>query len=90
MQIEISKAEVEMLQEALKCWQKEPVSSSAFGGMLTMIAFGKENKAEADKHIEAEGQKAKREAANREIKSTMFMAKVYQSLNRESEFLVDG
>jgi len=84
MQIELSKAEVELLDTALEAWEKEAHTE----GLIEAIVRGMmqpRTEAEARKETKAAFEVARSQGKTRRMKALMLRAKLFQALARESE-----
>jgi ribulose 1,5-bisphosphate synthetase/thiazole synthase len=91
MTVDFTKAELDLLDEALKTWAVEP-RVAAFGGMMlgAMLRDRTDQSKEAflaDQKVERE--KVEAEILARERKALLLRAKLVQALNRESEHTLE-
>lgn len=89
MTIDLNNHELEMLEKALDCYEKDAGSGALFGGMLGMMLSPKEERAGEKKRFEQEMDKAQIEAHNRRVQTTLLRAKLYQAMARESEHVLE-
>lgn len=86
MNIELSKPEIELLDKALQTWETEATSSAVMGSMFSMILAPEGKRDEAEDRSKVSMEKATKENQSRRIQATLLRAKLFQGLNRESEF----
>lgn len=95
MKVELTGAEVKLIEEAMDVWEKEPHASGMvgmmMGSMLSSLGDGdKEQRArERAKMVEEERKKSQDEAMRRRRVSTLLRAKLYQAEASLSEHEVD-
>ncbi len=85
MTIELSKPEIELLEQALVTWENEAMQSSFTGAVLGAI-FGKENR---EKEFKTQMETAQAESQKRRMKSVMLRAKLAQALTRDTEHMIE-
>ena len=76
MKIELSQDELETINAALECWEKDASTGALFGEMLTMMITPKEHREEAKLTSSQNMAKARQEGAARKLKSLMIRAKL--------------
>lgn len=84
MNVDLSKAEVELLEQALVAWESEAMSSGMTGALLSAMLPGsskEDRRAEMERELNA----AKADGQKRRVKGVMLRAKLMQALSRESE-----
>lgn len=87
MEIELNETEIKLIDKALDTWEKEAMSSAMFGSLLTTVLMPKDkNEQAAEDRENSKFKAAETEAHNRRVKSTLLRAKLFQALNRASEF----
>jgi hypothetical protein len=84
MNIELNKTELELLDEALQSWEREPTSGAMVGSMIGMIMADDKDRMQAV--ADKQRQEANKKVKERRYRSTLLRAKLLQALNRESEF----
>mgnify|MGYP003575295690 CR=1 FL=1 len=84
MKIELSKTEIELINDALRVWQHEPRQGLGMCTVLTHTLL-KDNKAEADRICKEETDKINTVVREREMKVILLMAKLIQAQTRNSE-----
>jgi hypothetical protein len=86
MTIELSKNEIELLDEALDVWEKKPHSEGMISSMLGMMTRrGEETKEQTASIMRKEIDEAIKETQQRRFKAILLRAKLIQALNKESE-----
>ena len=80
MQIELSQSEMELLQDALECWEKDAMSGATLGAVLGAILTPKEGRQQEELRREEEHRKAKEETQRRKQRSLMLRAKLAQCM----------
>lgn len=91
MNIEISKSEAELIDEALKEWAHAPTMSNMMASILCRGLGGKAGQSEGE--IEAKTREDVRknnaEVAQRERRTLLLRAKIMQAVTRESEHVIE-
>ncbi len=85
MKIGLSKFEVELLDQALEAWEKEPQSDAALGSIFAALISGPANAERTKALMLEERQRGKQEQTSRRLKATLLRAKLLQSLALDSE-----
>ena len=87
MNVQLSRPEVELIEQALKLWTEEPhhrmLSASMMGAMLRGVTG--QSKEELQSDMMKDQAQARAEAALRERQSLLLRAKLLQAQARESE-----
>jgi hypothetical protein len=82
MQIELTQEELETINAALECWEKESNSDMLIGEMLHAMLIPQKDqeraKAESDKRVEI----AKKKGECRKLKSLLLRAKLAQAVTQ--------
>lgn len=90
MQIEFSKAEADLMDEALKTWSQAPIQEGFSGAV--MGAFLKRATGASDEDFKKETKdeiaEARMKALSRERKTLFLRAKIAQAMARDSEHVV--
>jgi hypothetical protein len=86
MQLDLSKSELALLDEALKCWQASPHSESMCVTLISVMLGGKnQNKEQMESQVKAAQREAEAIVRERERKALLLRAKLLQAENRQSE-----
>jgi hypothetical protein len=88
MNVELSKNEIELLEQALVTWEQEAMQQGMMGAIFGAMIPGGE-KEERKKAVHNEIEVAKQESQKRRMKSTMLRAKLIQALSRDSEHTIE-
>ena len=80
MQIELSQDEIDTINTALECWEKESHTGALIGGIMSAIMLGDKNKAEREDKMESSMRKADDEGKRRKAKSLLLRAKLMQAI----------
>ena len=90
MQIDLNKAEIELLDKALETWEKDAHSGALMGSLMSAMLCPKEERVGEETRRALEMKKAAEETQSRRFKSVLLRAKLYQALARESEYTTDA
>lgn len=82
MTVELSSSEIDLLDEALKAWEKQPISEGFGTAMLRAVVGPKESRRET---MEAEIAEVEKDSKARERRALLLRAKLMQASARESE-----
>lgn len=86
MTIDLTKAELELLDEALKCWQEEPRTEGIGVGLISALMRGKDqSKEQLRSELEARTREMTLLVRARERRGLLLRAKLMQAENRQSE-----
>jgi hypothetical protein len=85
MEVNLSKMEVEMLDEALDTWEEEASRSALMSMMMTAVFSAPEERDGAKNKCLENMDRARREQQQRRLKAALLRAKLLQALARESE-----
>jgi len=88
MQIDLNKAEIELIDKALETWERDAQSSALMSGVFSGMLTRREKLDETRAEFIAEMNTAQKETQARRIKSVLLRAKLYQALSRESEHAI--
>lgn len=90
MKIELSVKEVEMIDTALKAWERAPHSEGMTCTLLTTMLTPKEDREKVTDHVKEEMAKAGAEARRREAASLLLRAKLAQACAAQSEHDIEA
>ncbi len=86
MQIDFSKSEAELMDEALKEWAQAPIRDGMGSSVLgLMLGRATQTDAEAKSAMKREIEEARESALKRERRALLLRAKLAQAMARESE-----
>lgn len=86
MQVELSKREVELIEEAMYAYERIPIQDASMKGILGAV-LGAKNQDESamSARLAKEMATGDKEAMERKVESVLLRAKLYQALARDSE-----
>lgn len=90
MKIELSQFEVELLDQALSVWEKEPSTDAAMGGIIGTILTGMAGRGHADgdamrAEMKSSRDDAEKKVQKRRLQAALLRAKLLQELAVNSE-----
>lgn len=85
MTIELSGAELELIESALDVWERECQQSAMLAGVMETVMVPREARQETNKKVHKDLDDAEAEAKIRKRKSVFLRAKLMQASARESE-----
>ena len=83
MKIELSQDEVETLNTALECWEKEANTSAMISSFLSVALAPKDEKDQQKNRSKQEFAKADEEGRRRKMKSLMLRAKLFSAITNQ-------
>ena len=86
MKIEISEAEIQLIDKALQSWENDATSGALMSSMFGMMLCPKDERESEKARTEGEFAKAEKEKTSRRIQATLLRAKLFQAQNRATEF----
>ena len=89
MNVELSKVEMELLDEALKCWQDSPNRDGFGEAMVAAICSKGSTDEQRTGEMKSVMEKSKQMALSRERKAFLLRAKLIQALTRDSEHTIE-
>lgn len=93
MTIELSSADLELIDSALDIWEKQPSEEACRSSMMGIMLSGlKKNvdPTEAERQTEALFEKANKTAKERKHRGILLRAKLIQAMNRASEHEIEA
>ena len=75
-----------LIDGALKVWETEAMQAALMGSMFGMMLGHEKDQDKETLRREADFSNAKKEEYDRRVVSTLLRAKLFQAMNRETEF----
>lgn len=85
MKVELSKFEVELLDQALQVWESQPMTDGMMGSILGSMLMRDQPKEDRERHTRQEIEDSRQKVSKRRLQSTLLRAKLLQGLASDSE-----